>query len=74
MLKAELNEYETTLRQTHVTLVDVVTDCIADLIILEARANRIQNDFRLKKGGIVWACDVHPIGWRHSVRRRSKRG
>jgi len=39
-----------TLREMHVTLDDVVTDCIANLIILEARANRIQNDFHLKKG------------------------
>jgi len=49
-----------TLREMHVTLDDVVTDCIADLIILEAKANRIQNDFHLKNGGIVWACDVTP--------------
>jgi len=41
------------LREMHVTLDDVVTDCIADLIILEARANRIQNVFHLKKGDSV---------------------
>jgi len=42
-----------TLREMHVTLDDVVTDCIADLIIIEAKANRIQNDFHLKKGDSV---------------------
>ena len=51
-----------TLREMHVTLDGVVTDCIADLIILEARANKIQNDFHLKKGGDsvagVTPCDV----------------
>ena len=40
MLKAELTHMKLTLRKMHVTLDDVLTDCIADLI-LEASANRI---------------------------------
>ena len=54
------------LREMHVTSDDVVTDCIADLIILEAKANRIQNDFHLKKGDSVgvwrpsyWLASLH---------------
>jgi len=54
------------LREMHVTLDDAVTDCIADLIILEARANRIQNDFHLKRG------DGYSVGvWRPSYRLAS---